>query len=92
MTVISFQEAKKLMGNKERKEKPSKEVFCQAFSTENFRQLKRMFSEYMSMNGETIQEGIKVNKLFIDISQRSLMYLGICSLFLKMFFFFLQSI
>uniref|UniRef100_A0A0M3HZY4 Annexin n=2 Tax=Ascaris TaxID=6251 RepID=A0A0M3HZY4_ASCLU len=53
------EEAKKLMGNKERKEKPSKEVFCQAFSTENFRQLKRMFSEYMSMNGETIQEGIK---------------------------------
>lgn len=53
------QEAKKLMGNKELKEKPSKDVFCHAFCTENFRQLKRMFSEYTSMYGQTIQEGIK---------------------------------
>ncbi|VDM50585.1 unnamed protein product [Toxocara canis] len=53
------EESKKLMGNKALNEKPNKEVFCRAFSTENFRQLKRLFSEYISMNGETIQEGIK---------------------------------
>uniref|UniRef100_A0A914ZP17 Annexin n=1 Tax=Parascaris univalens TaxID=6257 RepID=A0A914ZP17_PARUN len=56
------EEARKIMGNKVRKEKPDKATMMQAFTTENFRQLARLFSEHQSISGETMQE--EVDKMF----------------------------
>ncbi|VDK48059.1 unnamed protein product [Anisakis simplex] len=50
------EEARKIMGNKARKEKPDKATMMHAFTTENFRQLARLFSEHQSLSGETMQE------------------------------------
>ncbi|CAG9529618.1 unnamed protein product [Cercopithifilaria johnstoni] len=46
--------AKRMFGNKEKKEKPDKETFKTVLSQDNFRQIQKLFSEYQSMTGEPL--------------------------------------
>lgn len=49
-----------MFGNKEKKEKPDKDAFKTILSQENFRQIKKLFSEYQSMTGESLAAAVEV--------------------------------
>uniref|UniRef100_A0A0R3RKG0 Annexin n=1 Tax=Elaeophora elaphi TaxID=1147741 RepID=A0A0R3RKG0_9BILA len=51
--------AKRMFGNKEKKEKPDKETFKTVLSQDNFRQIQKLFSEYQSMTGEPLSSTVE---------------------------------
>uniref|UniRef100_A0A158N8S5 Annexin n=3 Tax=Onchocerca TaxID=6281 RepID=A0A158N8S5_ONCVO len=51
--------AKRMFGNKEKKEKPDKEAYKMVLSQENFRQIQKLFSEYQSMTGEPLTTAVE---------------------------------